>query len=1000
MKTLSVLIFCLMLSSNIIAQTINVNGTVSDSNNEPLIGATIIEVGNPSNGTQTDIDGKFALKVSKNGSILVRYIGLDSQTIAINGRDNLTIKLQAKEETLDEVVVVGYGTQKKSSMTASVSTISSKEMQKQVNPNIASSLQGQTTGVEVLQKGGEAGADVKILVRGAGTFGETEPLYVIDGAFSNNGLSSINPADVESIEVLKDGSAAAIYGSRAANGVVLITTKQGKKGTPVVNIVGSYSLQTPSKMLNYMNASQWRDYANMVADNSTSYQRAPQNVNPSFPDRNTDWQDIYFQNASMHNLTASISGGNEVSSYNTSLGYIYQDGIIAPSNYKKYMARVNSTYKKGIFEFQENIALTHSKKRPQATARPMLIPTIAAQDANGRWVSTPGKEGYTIDGTDIVNPLAKLYSSEIYEKVTDITGGLSGTFKLFNGLKYKISASGSYSNYHNYNHTNAYASYWDENGDVSSLIDGSYQKYTSLDEMRGERFNYTIDNLLTYDKSFSLHNISALLGTSWNREFYRYNEINSDVNDLGNPTITTYNGPGTIGSKEMNTALLSFFTRVNYDYDGRYLLSASIRSDASSKFAKGNRVGYFPSVSAGWNIHQEKFFNVRWISKLKLRGGYGQLGANFISPYSFVSTAYGPVPAIFGINNNRQYGYVTYFAQESLKWEKSESSNIGIEVNFLKNTIKFTADFFNKKNVDLLAPLQSLPSAGQTIIINSGSLPYYNTASVQNRGWEFMLGYNKNWRDFRFDAQANVTFLKNKVLALGEGVEPIYGDLMSSKFTDRPTITKEGLPIGTFWGYKVTGINDQGNFIYEDIDNDGKPDKQVIGNPTPDFTFGLNFNLGYRDWDLTMFFQGSYGNDIFNASKYQNYFNYNTNTLVDAANSWRANNKNTNLPIAKSDNYTGGNSLPSTFYVEDGSYLRMKNLQLGYTVPAKISKKLLIQNARFYAGVQNLFTITHYSGYDPEVSANTLFDRGVDGLYQDAATVNARVYTFGFNLTF
>jgi len=299
-----------------------------------------------------------------------------------------------------------------------------------------------------------------------------------------------------------------------------------------------------------------------------------------------------------------------------------------------------------------------------------------------------------------------------------------------------------------------------------------------------------------------------------------------------------------------------------------------------------------------------------------------------------------------------------------------------------------------------LAPLQSLPSAGQTIIINSGSLPYYNTASVQNRGWEFMLGYNKNWRDFRFDAQANVTFLKNKVLALGEGVEPIYGDLMSSKFTDRPTITKEGLPIGTFWGYKVTGINDQGNFIYEDIDNDGKPDKQVIGNPTPDFTFGLNFNLGYRDWDLTMFFQGSYGNDIFNASKYQNYFNYNTNTLVDAANSWRANNKNTNLPIAKSDNYTGGNSLPSTFYVEDGSYLRMKNLQLGYTVPAKISKKLLIQNARFYAGVQNLFTITHYSGYDPEVSANTLFDRGVDGLYQDAATVNARVYTFGFNLTF
>lgn len=998
MKRVLILTFGWLLSVCAIAQSHDMKGVVKDSSGEPIIGASILEAGTI-NGTITDLDGNFSVKVSPSATLIVTYVGYQTQSLQVDNQKFISITLQDDNELLDEVVVVGYGVQKKSSVTASVASISSKEMQKQVNSNVASALIGQTAGVEILQNGGEAGGDVKILIRGAGTFGETEPLYVIDGAFSNNGLNSINPADISSIEILKDGSAAAIYGSRAANGVVLVTTKQGAIGTePIISISGSYSYQTPSKQLDFMNASQWREYANMVSENSPTFSTAAQNVNPTDPNRSTDWQDVYFQNAPVVNLNAGISGGGKNTTYNLSLGYLDQEGIVVNSKYQKYNARLNSSYKKGRLTINENLSISHSKKDPQSGSRFILIPTIEAQDDQGRWVSTSGNDGYSIDGMDIVNPLAAIYASDEYIKTTDVTGNVAATLNILKGLNYKLNVSGSYLAVHDYTHTPTYGSYWDEDGGINTTIDGSYQLYTSLEEARSESFNYTVDNLLTYNKEIGKHSVDALLGTSWTREYYRMMSIDTGLADLGNPTITTYNGDGTIGSEAYSTALLSTFARLNYDYDNKYLLSASIRSDKSSKFADGYNVGYFPSVSAGWNVHNESFFNVPQISQLKVRGSYGQLGANFISPYSFVSTAYGPVPVVFG--GERQYGYITYFAQESLTWETCESSNIAVELGFLDNALTFTAEYYNKKNIDLLAPLQSLPSAGQTIVVNEGDLPYYNTASVQNTGFEFLAGYRKSWNDFTLNLQGNITFLDNEVLALGEGVQPIYGSGMSSKFTDSPTITDVGLPIGTFWGYVVEGIDENGDFMFEDIDDDGTADKQVIGNPTPDFNYGLNVNLGYKNWDLSMFFQGTYGNDIFNGAKYQYYFNYSNNALTDAMNAWTSTNTDTNIPIAKTDNYTGGNSLPSTFYIEDGSYLRLKNLQVGYTLNDKTLNKLSLKGARVYAGVQNLFTITNYSGYDPEVNSNTLFDRGTDGLQDDAPAVNARTFTLGFNLSF
>ena len=875
MKQYLLTLFCLCVSMIALAQQKTITGTVIDANNEPVIGASVLEKGT-SNGTITNLDGEYSLSVSAGATLVFSYIGYKTQEVSIGNKTTIKITLVEDSEQLDEVVVVGYGVQKKSSMTASVASVSAKEINKLVTSNVTSALQGRTPGVEVLQNGGEAGADVSILIRGAGTFGSTEPLYIIDGAVSNNGINSLNPNDISSIEILKDASAAAIYGSRASNGVVLVTTKSGKSGKTVVEINGSFSYQTPTKMLDFMNAEQWRTFANQVADNSPAFDRAPQNVNPTNPNLSTDWQDLYYQNAAMWNLSAAISGGGENSTFSTSIGYANQDGIIIQSNYEKYNARVNGTYKKGRFTITENLSIAHTSKQSPPAGRSIMLPTIPVKDELGRYVSTPLLDGYSITQSDITNPLASIYARDNYTKKTDITGSLSIGVDIWKGIKYKLNLAGSYLNTHGYTHTPAFASYWDENGTPNSNFS---QPYTSLSESRGESFNYTIDNLLTYNGTFGGHTFDVLLGTSWMREFYRTMSIDSGVSDLGAPAVTTYNGAGTVGSNELNSALLSFFARLNYDYKNRYLLSLSIRSDESSKFAKGNRVGYFPSVSVGWNIHQEEFFKVPWMSKLKIRGSYGELGANFIDPYSFLSLAYGPVPTIF--NNKRQYGYVTRLAQTNLTWETAVSSNIAIEMGFLDNALNFTAEYFMRRNNDLLAPLESLPSSGQTIIINDGDLPYYNTASVENKGWEFTLGYRKAWDKWSVDVQGNISFLDNKVRKLGEGVQPIRGNLMSSKFADRPTITKEGLPIGSFYGYKVVGLSDKGDFLFESADGKGKPagevsetDKQVLGNPTPDFTYGLNVNVGYKNWDLTAFFQGTQGNDIFAAAKYQIYFNY------------------------------------------------------------------------------------------------------------------------------
>lgn len=994
-KNLITFLLCCFMAFAASAQRITVTGTVTDAEGEPLIGASVTDKGAPGHGAVTDIDGQYSISVEQNATLTFSYIGYNPQDIPVEGRTVVDVTLTENETLLDEVVVIGYGTQNRSKMSSSVATISSKDVIKQTSANVASALQGRAAGIDVVQQGGIAGADVNIVVRGAASLTATEPLYVIDGVFSNNGLTTLNPADIETIQVLKDGAAAAIYGSRAANGVVLITTKNGQKGAVKVDANFSFGVQTLAHTPEFLNAAQWREFANMVSDNS-GLARAPQNVNPTDPDVDTDWVKEWTRNAPVYNADVAVSGGNDFGTYSFSLGYLNQEGMTLKSEYQKYNARTNSNWKFGRFFVSENAQIVWRKRTPTSTFN-IGMPSLPVKDELGRYASWGPDYYIETENARRNNPFGGLYATDQHTSYFDVMGGFSAGVEIIKGLKFTTSFSGNYTSSHGFTHTPVYYTMWNEDG----TPDNDYgNPRNSLSESRGQSSNYTWDNVFNFDRDFGKHSISATLGHSWMREFYRGMSY-STIDDVGAPNIVgVTNVDGKISSNEKNTALLSFFARVNYDFDGKYLLSASIRRDESSKFHKDYRTGYFPAVSAGWNIHNEKFLQGTAVSLLKLTASYGELGANFLSPYNFDNIAFGPI--VYTVGGQRfTDGRAAYLKTTNLKWETSKTTDVGLELGLFNNEVTFHVNYFYKKNVDLLATIDLNLSSGQIFEINSSNeTPYVNTASVENRGWEFMANWHRNFtNDFRMSITANLSTLKNKVLALGDNVQPITAGSFSSKFSDAATITRPGEPIGSFYGYKIDGFDADGNFIFHDENGDGNvtaDDKVVLGNSIPKLSYGINMDFFYKDFDLSLFFNGVSGNKIFNARKYEYYFNYANNMVTDVLNSWTRENPDTYVPVAKVTNADGGNSLPSEFYIEDGSYFRLKNIQLGYTLPEKLSKKAYMSRLRFYFSVQNVFTCTKYSGFDPEVSSNTLFARGVDM----NSYPNARTYTVGFNVTF
>ena len=977
------------------ANSVEIKGRITDANGEPLIGATVMCVDSKGQGTVTDVDGNYTIKVPAQSSLKISYIGYTDQVVAVSNRKVVDIVLEDSASQLDEVVVIGYGTQSRSKMSSSIATVAAKDVTKQTTQNVASALQGRAAGVDVVQQSGIAGADVSIVVRGAASLTATDPLYVIDGVFSNNGLTTLNPSDIETIQILKDGAAAAIYGSRAANGVVIITTKSGQKGRVKVDANFSYSIQTLAHTPTFLNAEQWRGFANMVSDNS-GLARAPENVNPTDPSIDTDWVKAWSRNAPIYNADIAVSGGNDVGNYSFSLGYLNQDGLTKKSGYEKYNARANSSWKFGRFFVSENAQVVWRKRTPTSTFN-IGMPTLPLTDQYGRYASW-GPEFYIqTEDARRNNPFGGLYAIDQHTSYFDFMGGFNAGVEIIKGLKFTTSFSGNYTHSHGFTHTPVYYTKWNPDG----TPDTDYgNPRNSLSESNGTNSNYTWDNVFNFDREFGKHSISATLGHSWMREFYRGQSYET-IGDVGAPNVVgVSNVDAKVSSSEKNACLLSFFARANYDFDGRYLLSASIRRDESSKFHKKYRVGYFPAVSVGWNAHNEKFLKGTFVSLLKVTASYGELGANFLSPYNVDNSACGPIPYTVG---GKRYtdGRAAYLKTQNLKWETSKTTDVGLEFGVLNNQLTFQVNYFYKRNVDLLATIDLNLSSGQIFEINSSNeTPYINSASVENSGWEFMVNWHKSFtRDFRMSVSANLSTLKNKVLALGENVQPITAGSFSSKFSDAATITRPGDPIGSFYGYKIDGFDAEGNFIFHDENGDGQvtaADKVVLGNSIPKVTYGVNMDFFYRDFDLSLFFNGVAGNKIFNARKYEYYFNYANNMVADVLNSWTPDNTNTYVPVAKVTNADGGNSLPSEFYVENGSYFRLKNLQLGYTLPENVSKKAYISRLRFFFSIQNVFTLTKYSGFDPEVSSNTLFARGVD----QNSYPNARTFTLGFNVSF
>ncbi len=995
-----------------IAQTKTISGKViSKSDGTPLSGVSIIVKGS-SSGTQTNEKGDYIINASDNDLIIYSYTGYVTQEESVGKKTKINIVLIPEVSKMDEVVVIGYGTQKKSSLTGAVTSISPKQMQKQVGSNLASSLQGLAAGVDILQPAGIAGGEVNILIRGAATFGSTAPLYVIDGTFSNSSLNSLSPNDIESIEILKDAAAAAIYGSRASNGVVLITTKKGKKGAPKVELNLNYAQQTPAKLLDFLNATQYRSFINKVADNS-GIAHSPQNDNPSNPSINSDWQKAWLQNAPMYNANVGLSGGGDNSNYNISIGYLDQKGMTVFSEFKRYDFRVNSSLRKGRFSLNESFSLSRHEKEPTTTTS-IGAPTVPIYDSTGRYTS--GTPDYYLQSATISNSLATYYYSTRKNNNTYLIGSLNGSYNILSGFDYRLTLGGSYNGISNFTHNPVYYSLFNASG---IGISNYGNNKNSISESRGDQFNYNIENLLTYKTEIQKHNFDVLLGTSWVKEYYRINSINT-ISDLGAINITGTGGTitGQINAMEQQSALLSYFSRINYQFDGKYLFSASIRNDISSKFSKDYQSGWFPSFSIGWNMHKEEWFESKIISQLKLRGSYGELGANFIDPYQFNNTLLGPIPSPFGITPTTFISaYSAQLFPINLRWETSVSKDIGIDLSLLNSRIVFTSDLFDRTNKDLLASVAAPPSSGQglTQSAEGSKLVPVNTASVQNKGIELSLAYNKNEGDFKFNITSNLTILKNKVLKLGDNIPPILGPVMSGDIGDNITITKTGYPIGSFYGFKMVGLTDSGtikiigydldgNEIFKSIEQGGPRDKKIIGSPYPDFSYGINMSGDYKSFDFTVFIQGVKGGEIFNQQKLNTYFGYNQNLVADVLNSWTPGNTKTEIPKA-STKLTAQSGRPSTFYVEDGSYLRLKNLQIGYTFNTKNTLLDAIKNLRIYAGVQNLLTITNYSGYDPEVGSTSVQGRNVNMTTitrnVDLANYpNSRTFTIGINSTF
>lgn len=1049
-KLLSVLFLLSFTLAAVYAQNIQIKGTVvSGTDNEPLPGVNVVVKGNTSTGTITDFNGTFTLSAPADAILSISYIGFKSQKIAVKGHKDIKIVLQEDSETLDEVVVVGYGVQKKSVVTASIAKVSADDLASTAPVRMDNALKGLASGVTVTSSSGQPGAAAQIRVRGVGTIrtenGAADPLYIVDGMPLEGGLDYLNPNDIASIEVLKDAASGAVYGARAANGVILVTTKTGKIGKTKVTYDFSYGWQSAWKKRDVLNAS---EYALMINEGAINAGIAPKFSDPYSYGQGTNWQDeVFNNNAPMMNHQVSVSGASEKVNYLFSLGFYTQDGIVGGnfdrSNYERLTLRSNTQYTLfdeskernwlNSLKVTSNLSYARIKSTnfddnstwgtPLGSAlalSPILNVYDETEEAikaqfdkygttaeytpvydprNGKLFSIPGEFG------EMSNPIAKLSLPGDKHWSHKFVANFSAELQLWDNLKFKTSYG-------------ADLSFWGYDGyrPLYYLRSGESSTQSSAYSRKEDGTIWQLENVLMYDKSIDKHSFSVLLGQSAKKSSgsYLYGSRNN-ITNYSRPYIDASTGLAAnadrdaAGAPSVDATLASIFARASYNYDERYMLQVTVRRDGSSRFGPNNHYAVFPSFSLGWNLTNEKFMNKRpnWLTTTKIRLSWGKNGNENIGNFKYTVLTSPGNNAIFGSSENVINGVkASGLANPDLKWEESEQLDFGLDFGFFNNALTFTADYYKKKTNGMLMEMNIPFYVGE-------AKPIGNVGKMENSGIELEAAYKFRVSDWNFRVSANASYLKNKLIEYGN--ESGWENLDSFQGTGDISRAENGKPFPFFYGYKTAGIfqntdevkaykNDKGELLqptavpgdvrFVDVDGNGiidANDRTDIGKGMPDWTFGFNLGVSWKNFDLNMMWQGTAGNDIYDATRRTDIATSNLPSWM--LNRWTGEGTSNRIPrFVQGDNV---NWQSSDLYVYDGSYLRLKNIQLGYTLPAALTQKVFISSLRFYVAAENLFTFTKYHGFDPEISSGGT-SLGIDyGVYPQA-----RVWTIGASLSF
>lgn len=1017
-----------------IAQGGKVTGTVTDSETgEGLPGVTVLEKGT-TNGTITDFDGKYSISVSDELAVLVySFVGYSIQEVPVTGKTTIDVSLVIDIQALEEVVVTGYGTQKKSVVTGAISSVKASDLETMPINRVEQALQGRTSGLTIAANSGQPGSGATVRVRGITSLNNNDPLWVVDGVVvDNGGIGYLNQSDIASIEVLKDAASQAIYGARAAAGVVLITTKKGQKGGLKVNYNGFLGTAAPARKLDLLNAT---EYATLRNESSIAATGNAIFSNPASYGKGTDWQAAIFnENAHKQNHELSISGGNDVSTFYASFGYWDQEGIVASdiSRYTRYSVRLNSTHKINKWlTFGQNLGYARDKGiglgntnsefgGPLSSAinldpiTPLVItdPTVAGsspytnngimRDSNGNPYGIS-----TIVGQEMTNPLAYIKTrlgnygasdniiANGYLELAPIEG-----LKIRSNLGVKLAFWGSES---------FTPVFWLNSSNINST--------NSFNRSSNKGLNYNLENTISYTKDFGQHNLNLLLGqgayqdnwTSGINVTYR----NIPATDFDGASMN-YSVPAdqiTAGGYEGALhKVSSVFARLNYNYNEKYLLTAVIRRDGSSRFGSNNKYGFFPSMSLGWVASEESFWpKNEVVNFMKVRGGYGIVGNDNIGDFAFLSTVGGGRNYAFGTSGAYYNGVSPNSpSNPDLKWEQTAQLNIGFEATVLRE-INVTFDWYKKVTSDILMNPR-IPA-----YVGAISNPAANVATMENKGVELELGYRKNIGDVNISVNGNISYLQNRVTDLGRGVDYLSGGQSFQASTYPITRTAVGHAINSFYGFRKLGIfqteadvqahkNGEGqviqpnakpgDFIWDDVDGDGaitEADRTFIGDPTPNWSYGLTFNVSYKGFDFLIFGQGVAGNMIFQGLRRLDVAN--ANYQSKALGRWTGEGTSTDYPRLIDGDPNGNFANPSNFYLEKGDYFRFKTVQLGYTLPDQLISKAGISKVRVYVMAENLLTFTKYTGYDPEIGGGVMsIDRGI--------YPQARGYMLGLNFTF